>query len=1170
MLFTRRRVTRIAFSLFILAALPGLVGAVPATEVRVLASQPDRIVMEVDLGDLDMVPIDAEGRATVLPMAEGLPMLMEKGAPQLPVLRKTLLIDDLGDVEVRVLESEVEFVPVATISPSKGHMTRDKDPSLVPFEFGPVYRTNSVYPAEEAILHEPFILRDFRGVVVELRPVRYNAVTGQLAVAQRMVIEVAKVPGEGTNPLVRAQPVEAIDREFASIYAEVFENWEDVGMRYTMIPEPGRCLILTADQFYDQVLPLYEWHLQKGIPTILTQLSEVGSSATAVQAYIQGLYDEPEGITYIVLVGDAAQMPYLRGTAENAPSDPTYVKLAGSDDYPDAFISRLSASNATHVETQVSRSIRYELEPDMGGDWYHKATGIASNDYGGGAYDWQRADWLRTTLLGYTYTEVDQIYAPSATKQMIRDALNEGRGLVNYIGHGGTTSWVTTGFNNSDVHGLNTGFMNPYICSVACVNGDFTYSECFAEAWLRSGTGEEPNGAIAVHAASTNASWVPPCDMQTETVRLLVEEVCNSLGALAFNGVMYAMDEWPGYEGTKLMEQYCVFGDCTIMMRSDTPAALTVQHAGQLSAGETAYDVTTPGVYGARAALYADGVLYGVAFTDGNGFASIPVDPEPPLGIDLSLTVTAYNRETVVHTVPTVGGIDAFVSIADYDIDEERVVAGEPTTVSILLHNAGSETAPDVSATMGAIGRTSTVEDSTAQYGDIDGGASVWGLDDFSFTPDPGLPDGSILELPLEINTSTYLSWDDTLRVPVSAPVFVFKDVIVDDTAGDLDGRADGGEQPLLTVGLINTGSAAASNVTARIACLDPRITIIQPNASLSYLPDGGTAYLDTPFEIDVSEVFTEGEVTFILTVTTARGRSHVLGFALPVGGYFECVEYDAPGCRHEAPVDFVDEWHISDLDNVTPGGQHAWKCGADDGGYYAPLNDARLITPVIFINDQGHLSFWHRMDAEYDTGQTGVAFDGGVLEISVNGGPFEALVPDGGYDFVTEDRGTGSPFEAGTPCFSGNFGWTKVDVDLSAYAGAIQICFRFGSDGEGGGEGWLVDDIDVHGMDTTVDAPEFVADGIALKLSPGHPNPFNPRTRIDLTIPSEGAVRLLVLDPTGRVVRTLVDGVYAGGQRSVIWDGRDDAGRSLPSGVYYSVLNHKGETRSSRLVMLK
>ena len=49
-----------------------------------------------------------------------------------------------------------------------------------------------------------------------------------------------------------------------------------------------------------------------------------------------------------------------------------------------------------------------------------------------------------------------------------------------------------------------------FIISVACVNGNFVNSTCFAEAWLRAEDNDEPTGAIATLMSTINQSWNPP------------------------------------------------------------------------------------------------------------------------------------------------------------------------------------------------------------------------------------------------------------------------------------------------------------------------------------------------------------------------------------------------------------------------------------------------------------------------------------------------------------------------------------------------------------------------------------------------------------------------------------------------------------------------------------
>ncbi|HXV13304.1 MAG TPA: FlgD immunoglobulin-like domain containing protein [Candidatus Krumholzibacteria bacterium] len=94
----------------------------------------------------------------------------------------------------------------------------------------------------------------------------------------------------------------------------------------------------------------------------------------------------------------------------------------------------------------------------------------------------------------------------------------------------------------------------------------------------------------------------------------------------------------------------------------------------------------------------------------------------------------------------------------------------------------------------------------------------------------------------------------------------------------------------------------------------------------------------------------------------------------------------------------------------------------------------------------------------------------------------------------------------------------------------------------------------------------------LSLALRQNHPNPFNPQTTIPFDVPGAGTsrVRLLVMDAAGRLVRTLVDEAMPGGSHAVVWNGRDQRGGAVSSGVYFYVLDVGGERRTRKMVLLK
>jgi len=77
----------------------------------------------------------------------------------------------------------------------------------------------------------------------------------------------------------------------------------------------------------------------------------------------------------------------------------------------------------------------------------------------------------------------------------------------------------------------------------------------------------------------------------------------------------------------------------------------------------------------------------------------------------------------------------------------------------------------------------------------------------------------------------------------------------------------------------------------------------------------------------------------------------------------------------------------------------------------------------------------------------------------------------------------------------------------------------------------------------------------LLIKLLPNHPNPFNPSTTIEFTNAKAGKVDLVVYDIMGRKIRELVSEQLQAGSSSVLWDGKDDSGNAVSSGVYFARL---------------
>jgi hypothetical protein len=89
-------------------------------------------------------------------------------------------------------------------------------------------------------------------------------------------------------------------------------------------------------------------------------------------------------------------------------------------------------------------------------------------------------------------------------------------------------------------------------------------------------------------------------------------------------------------------------------------------------------------------------------------------------------------------------------------------------------------------------------------------------------------------------------------------------------------------------------------------------------------------------------------------------------------------------------------------------------------------------------------------------------------------------------------------------------------------------------------------------------------------QLHPLHPNPFNPHTTVSFELAEAGQVEVQIFDARGRMLRRLFEGQLTAGPHELRWDGRDDDGAKLASGVYRVLLSTAGGTQTRAAVLVK
>jgi len=92
----------------------------------------------------------------------------------------------------------------------------------------------------------------------------------------------------------------------------------------------------------------------------------------------------------------------------------------------------------------------------------------------------------------------------------------------------------------------------------------------------------------------------------------------------------------------------------------------------------------------------------------------------------------------------------------------------------------------------------------------------------------------------------------------------------------------------------------------------------------------------------------------------------------------------------------------------------------------------------------------------------------------------------------------------------------------------------------------------------------------VSNSLWQNYPNPFNPQTTITFSVKERGLVSLKIYNVAGQLVRTLAREELAAGAHTKVWDGRDDAGQRVSSGVYYYKLVANNFSQTKKMVVLK
>ena len=823
-------------------------------QVTLISSSEKQVVVDFSLGGFNLTEVSTPNGPQQIVSVPKMASMLEAGAPDLPQFPVPAIIGDRAEMEVSVLKSEFTDYQNIEIAPSKGNFSRAIDPETVAYTYGAMYSKDAFYPATQAYLEMPYIIRDFRGQNIMVRPFAYNPVTKTLRVYHSLTLAMRKVSDNGVNQKVARKANVKMSAEMDAAYSHRFINYQESVSKYTFLQDHGEMLVICPDQYMDAMQPYVEWKNQSGRPTTIVSVSEAGgNNNNALKSYIQNYYDDANhNLGYILFVGDYSDItPH---SMNGGRSDNWFGQLEGNDYYLEVLVGRFSVQNVNDVNTHVNKVLYYERDMPEGLTWLNKGIGIGANEGAGnghfGEADYVHMNFVRDTLMHYTYEAVSQQYSgvgSGTSANAISTDVNNGASIINYCNHGSQTSWAVANYSNSHVNALVNDDKWPYIWSVACNNGQFD-GTCFGEAWLRAtnnSTGT-PTGAIGGMFSWISQPWQPPMYGQDEMVDILTEwrstdKFCHTFGGASLNGNMYVLDAAPSDNGDT-HNTWILFGDPSLMVRTDNPVSMNVSCSPstlmlgmsemQISAQNTAFGIATLMMNGE--VICSSNIV--------NGECTMHFNPLNEVGT-ATLTVLGYNKVTEIMSIEILPAEGPFITV-DNSTPTFTPVNVE-TNLSIGFKNVGVDpTDGTTTVTLSCPSHSITILNETATFEVLNANETVTLTDAFSFIVNEGTMDGTRFQINVTMTDNSH-TWEGKVYVTAGQAILDYVDA-------SWSGNFVPGEEQSIVANFQNIGHYMATNAIATITCDNEYVTILNDSVQVGTIDPEGLAYC--PFQIAIDE----------------------------------------------------------------------------------------------------------------------------------------------------------------------------------------------------------------------------------------------------------------------------------------------------------------------------
>ena len=429
--------------------------------------------------------------------------------------------------------------------------------------------------------------------------------------------------------------------------------------------------------------------------------------------------------------------------------------------------------------------------------------------------------------------------------------------------------------------------------------------------------------------------------------------------------------------------------------------------------------------------------------------------------------------------------------------------------------------------------------------------------------------------------------------VRVVEPSLVIADWAIDDSQGDQNGWFSPGETVNFTISLQNQG-ASVFGITAILRTEDEDVQIIDSTASFGYIgfcQSGDNELM--PFVLTCPLGLKPHRPFFSLVVRGGGSYADTVTFRLPVGDPTILLVDDDDGGEQDLfyttlldSLGYVYElYRISKigLDSMGEFDQVIWFTAGQDSNTltcadqdslaaYLDGGGALLISGSGLGNDIGGSDFYRQyLHANWE-GETSTILLQGIADDPISADALVVICGQSGEQDVlvaNEDAGTSVCFNymangAAAIRHEGDHkviylgcGFETVRSDNPSALTAYELMKRILN--------WFEDVTPVRPEEfPTVSLPSVFA------LAQNYPNPFNASTRITFQVPGLSRVELRIFNIRGQEVKTLLDENKTAGDHVLLWDGTDDRGEAVASGIYFCQMWAGEYRRTQKMLLLR